>query len=1094
MFFRKKIDVEELNTENLVNLEEISYSSNDIIDTSMLDKSFPKLTKISTYSNCSQEDLDEFSKISRLTQLKIKSPSIPNGTLSLDNIKKLSKLKHLSIETSNSDEEFLNIESLLNLEKIEYLSLKSANTSLGLSLLSNLKNLTSLALRLDLQDSNLRNISHLKKIKSLTIEDYGNCKLHSIKGIESLTSLKRLILENLSRVSNFDSLKNFSNLETLKIYSAKNSNRKIEKIRIPCIPSLKSLIISGEVDLNTLYNTPNICSLSINGNIDICNNQLLPLNKLSSLNIHKNDYFTELKPLLNIKHLNTLYISDCNKLTSLNGISNLPNLKKINFICCDNLTDLSPLKETNTIDIIDIWRFGPIYLDWDLSKKLFFENTLSNISFDLSAEHIPAELTADMNLTDIHSWYSEILEHGYSTPKSVKVMILGNGRIGKTQLARRLRGKCFDSTVPSTHGIQIHQFNSSKTKIKLQSWDFGGQDVYLGTHSLFIDNRALFLVLWTPESENNDLVTCEDIAIRNRPLSYWLAYLKSLAGNKANVIICQSQCDLPIDDKPAPIPHPHPIEALAPISISTYSDDGLEIFWPTFNRAIDRQITKNGETWIPNSWLKVEEEIDRITDQKTMPFEKYKEICNCYDVMAPDTLLTYLHQSGKVFYRSGCFNNNLILDQEWALQGVYLLLEREDALPHLFEMGGKFSMTTIERLLWKGEGCQVETHDNRLLFIEMMTQCGVCFEIQDGNFIAPDALPPKHFKRLEIDQIWQQAEANYHVKLKYDFLHDATMRYLLSKIGENAKVSACYWKYGCCYFDSKHKARVMFDCRVLSDDAKSVNKNFENYGQPGYINIEIQSPTDKLIKHLVESISEINHLGAKAEIEWLKGEPEEKEYTMKKESESPFSLVGEAVTIPNIKPTVYFSYAWGNEQDPKQIVCDQIFSTLLADDNLSVFRDKESMESGDSIEDFEKQIGRADYVLMIISEKSLYHSEHCMNELRLIHERSQQDKESFVKTVIPVIMSDARIKNTDEILDVVMHWMGKKESLEAKIQKIGPQYAGAEATNKLKIMNSFICSTSDTLHWLTDLVIDRTSELQVDTAVNLVKKLIAESK
>ena len=34
-------------------------------------------------------------------------------------------------------------------------------------------------------------------------------------------------------------------------------------------------------------------------------------------------------------------------------------------------------------------------------------------------------------------------------------MILGNGRVGKTQICRRLRGERFDEALPSTHGIQL---------------------------------------------------------------------------------------------------------------------------------------------------------------------------------------------------------------------------------------------------------------------------------------------------------------------------------------------------------------------------------------------------------------------------------------------------------------------------------------------------------------------------------------------------------------------------------------------------------------------------------------------------------------
>src|SRR5262249_31058171 len=37
----------------------------------------------------------------------------------------------------------------------------------------------------------------------------------------------------------------------------------------------------------------------------------------------------------------------------------------------------------------------------------------------------------------------------------VKVILLGNGRVGKTQLCRLFRGQPFDESVPSTHGVQI---------------------------------------------------------------------------------------------------------------------------------------------------------------------------------------------------------------------------------------------------------------------------------------------------------------------------------------------------------------------------------------------------------------------------------------------------------------------------------------------------------------------------------------------------------------------------------------------------------------------------------------------------------------
>ena len=47
------------------------------------------------------------------------------------------------------------------------------------------------------------------------------------------------------------------------------------------------------------------------------------------------------------------------------------------------------------------------------------------------------------------------------------------------------------------------------------------------------------------------------------------------------------------------------------------------------------------------------------------------------DVSSPEYLLEYLHYTGVIFYRKGLFNDNIILDQGWALEAVYAVFHRE---------------------------------------------------------------------------------------------------------------------------------------------------------------------------------------------------------------------------------------------------------------------------------------------------------------------------------------------------------------------------------------------------------------------------------
>ncbi|HCM0881055.1 COR domain-containing protein [Vibrio parahaemolyticus] len=1023
-----------------------------------------------------------------------------NKTINLDKLKEVDTLISLRLVSYNCNME--NDESITFLNKLESIDLDFNISQKTLDNLSKLKNLKSVKI---CTENTITNLDFLKKssnLENLNLDlDLDSIDLDSIHFqniIGQLFNLRELVLRcNISF-----SLESISKLTSLKILNISRLSVTDEPGSI-YLPSINNLTIDGFEQSHLITAFPNLNALTVFWCAQEVDRFIRHNSSLKEITFHDCGDLDRLSSISTLSNLEELVIFN-SPLTTIEGIEKLTKLSKLTIGECPHLTSIEEIIHLGNLKSVWLFENESLRMSWPVAKMLFFDKTITMASGLSYCEHIPTELTLMTQNHKLEAWYDEILAHDYESPSAVKVMLLGNGRIGKTQLARRLRGKKYDDTIASTHGIEVFDFQAEHdSNINIQCWDFGGQDVYLGTHSLFIDNRALYLLLWTPESENTDIVECEEIKIRNRPLSYWLAYLKSLAGKNANVLICQSQCDDASKDQTAPIPQPTPISKVRPLTLSAKLDNGLDIFKPHFKRAVDFQLTQNGDVWIPKSWLRIVEKIDQMKQQSidTLPYSEYLNLCEECHVHAPETLASYLHQSGKVFYREDCFDSQLILNQQWALQGVYLLLHREDAIPNLVRMGGKFNQETIERLLWKSldnsEDKQLLNED-RLLFIEMMTQCGACFKIDNDCYIAPDALPEFEVSQQRIEQTWQGAEANYHVRLNYDFLHDATMRYLLSKIGENARSEACYWKYGCCYYDSKHKAKVFFNCCLLTEEQKKDSQDFINYGQPGYIDIKIKAASPKLVEHLIDSISKTNHLDAKAIVEWFKGEPKEekeKENRVEQEQKEPFSNIGKGALDPNRKPNVYFSYAWGkDENDPKQKVCDEIFNKLKSDNSIQIFRDKDSMDSGDSIEAFEKQIGKADFVFIIISEKSLYQSSHCMNELRLVYERAQSEKQEFVSKVIPVIMDDAEIDSPIDRLKVVRNWTQKRDELDSIISEVGAEAAGAESTNQLQIMRSFINSTANALTWIADLVINRTPELQAETAISLLKTRIEQSK
>ncbi len=83
-----------------------------------------------------------------------------------------------------------------------------------------------------------------------------------------------------------------------------------------------------------------------------------------------------------------------------------------------------------------------------------------------------------------------------------KLILIGEGEVGKTSLLGAIRGDEWVENRPTTHGIEIKPVPvtdaETQTEITLNAWDFGGQPVYRPTHQLFFSAPAVYLVVWKP--------------------------------------------------------------------------------------------------------------------------------------------------------------------------------------------------------------------------------------------------------------------------------------------------------------------------------------------------------------------------------------------------------------------------------------------------------------------------------------------------------------------------------------------------------------------------------------------------------------------
>jgi internalin A len=82
-----------------------------------------------------------------------------------------------------------------------------------------------------------------------------------------------------------------------------------------------------------------------------------------------------------------------------------------------------------------------------------------------------------------------------------KLIVVGDGEVGKTSLVRALAGQSHDAEEPTTHGMRVQEVALEHpvepgVEMRLSAWDFGGQQVYHATHQFFLTRDCVLVLVW----------------------------------------------------------------------------------------------------------------------------------------------------------------------------------------------------------------------------------------------------------------------------------------------------------------------------------------------------------------------------------------------------------------------------------------------------------------------------------------------------------------------------------------------------------------------------------------------------------------------
>ena len=806
--------------------------------------------------------------------------------------------------------------------------------------------------------------------------------------------------------------------------------------------------LSGLLALQTLdCSSPSVSDLSpLSG--------LLALQTLSCSSTSVSD----LSPLSGLLALQTLYCSH----SSVSDLSPLSGLLELQTLSCSStsVSDLSPLEGLDHLRRLDISSCSLSKPEAGVWNK---ESLRQLIAYRTVLLDVPAEVLSrdaeDDCLARLRAHWQDSAS-GSERLHDTKLMVLGNGRVGKTQLCRWLRKEPFDESVPSTHGVTVTSIPvTSNPDARLHLWDFGGQDIYHATHSLFLRSRALFVIAWTPALEKFEDLIEDGRAFQNYPLPYWLDYIHEFGGTDAHLIIVQTQCDSRDDDA---VLNPDALEKL-----QRFRRQDTTVFSAKTERRgkgllemIDDACSVMDSPLIGVGRAKVKAHLESLRDDdaketdpdkranRTMSREAFDTLCaGIGGVVDTELLAEFLHDCGTVFYQQGLFDDRLVIDQAWALEAIYAVFHRDGCLPILESDHGRFTRSLLGVLLWDPQGL---SKDEQSTLLGMMISCGICFVYQEADekrgiearYIAPELLPVEPPR--EATDAWNDQLADVSEAFTFSLLTPTLMRSILSEIGSQANLSAHYWKRGVYFYDARRNSRAMIVQTWTGDWS-------------GDITVRCQAgDAEGLLQTLVELVStQVERLGFKPA-----AAPERRaRQTSEDVSESVPITYGRESTAPQW----YVSYARSDATRNGDLV--DRFCKHADGQRIKIQRDEEQLVSGDKISRFMHDMASGERIYVFLSEAYLK-SIFCMTELHGIWTRWESNEESFAKRVKVYMSDDIPSGDTTHMLAVRDHWLQKLEEFD-KIPESDTTPRMRATIDRIKV---FVDETYDVLDVIYDHV------------------------
>ncbi len=589
-----------------------------------------------------------------------------------------------------------------------------------------------------------RIISPLKELKSLTKLALRKNQISDISPLKELKSLTKLAL-SFNIISDISPLKELTSLTELDLRYNQISD----------ISPLKELTSLIELDLgiNQISDISPLEELTSLTELYLGDNQISdisPLKELTSLTgLHLgNNQISDISPLKELKNLTELHLGN-NQISDISPLKELKNLTELN-LWENQISDISPLKELTSLTKLDL-QDNPIKelpewiiefnteIEWGIVTWIdgaiyFYKNPLVRPPVDIVKQGKEA----------IKRWFEQQKKYGEEKFYEAKILIVGEGAVGKTSLLKKLKNDAF---VPEkgkgeeTHGINIDtslHFPNVKNPghtIHTSIWDFGGQHIQYFLHHYFLSEDALYILV-------------SDKRKANENFEYWFRAINHFGGKKPQVVVLYNEKDknytdfvLELDRFKRSYPDFDIDTAIVDLKLQDES-------WREFKKMLNKRLAdlETVGTDGIKAWNDVKDKL-LSSDKNYISLDEFNSIATKKAGMDEEDIpfmLEYFHKTGFVLHfgksNDRSLRQNVFLKPGWLIEALYApIAERKD-------ISNNEKAIIPEKWLEKYWDEKDYTKKERDLFISLLQEnrFDVAFRLDspdDDKFMVPQLLP-----------------------------------------------------------------------------------------------------------------------------------------------------------------------------------------------------------------------------------------------------------------------------------------------------------------------------------------------------------------